>query len=255
MFRQLAVLIALGILAGPLGAQQVALQRGSEVRVYTRVAYVAGRLLDLSPSAIVVAEMRSRTDTTRVIETLERSAVLLLQFKDGREWTDVPPSSLPDTCPTPTGPVLANGEMIAPGARLRVRTPRGRIEGTLVEWKGESITLAGANGNLSTARIGPDTRIAALAGGHRGAITGLVTGVAFGVLVGAVAGGAACGIGPVWGDGASSDRGCPAAGEGALMGGMVLGVLGTTVGALASGNRWVEIPSEELRLFVANTRS
>lgn len=151
MFRYLAALITPCMLAGPLSAQQLALQRGSEIRVYTRLTYVAGQLLDLSPSMIVV------TGKDKSVDTLDRAEVLLVRVRGADGWTDIPPEALP---PTLVIPVRATtGSPGAARPRVRVFTPHGRVDGTLAAWRLDTLVVAQKHGALSVVPIAPRTWI------------------------------------------------------------------------------------------------
>jgi hypothetical protein len=242
--RYQATLIALGLLVAPLGAQQtgqpVALRRGAEIRVYTGSHYRAGRLAELSPATIVVV----RTDAT--VDTVPRSAVLAVQVREGRRWTEIRTEQLPSACAPLEGPVAANGMMVLPGARLRITSSGSRLQGTLVEWRGDTALLKLPDDSVHAVPIDAESRIAVSAGRHGGALAGLLVGFALGAAGGKAGADALCnGIGFGSGD-------CGGAAlTGGAAGGLALGGVGAAIGSGFHSERWITVPPDSLRAYLA----
>jgi hypothetical protein len=246
MFRQLVALLALDLVAAPLAAQQstqtISLRRGSEVRVYTRGAYAAGRLVDLSPLAIVVAGRKGSS------QRFTRSEVMQVQIRDGRRWTDIAPEQLPATHEPPEGPAASDGRVAAPGVRVRVTQGGRRIVGRLAQWRGDTVVLARSAAKRDTVTLGPDTQIEISAGRQSAALAGFLAGAVIGGAAGAAGASAFC-EGLDFGFGGGDCDGSAA--TGGALGAFVVGGVGAAVGSAIHTERWVEVPADSVRAFVA----
>jgi hypothetical protein len=240
MSRHLAALLALGALAAPLGAQGPTVRRGAEVQISARARSGTGRLVDLSPTAIIVANRYGK------IRTLPRSEIRQIKVREGGRWIAVAPEQLPSALAAAEGPVTADGRVVAPGTRLRITSGRRSIVGPLAEWRGDTLFLARDDGTPSAVPIEPNTRIQVSAGRHGAAMAGFVTGFVLGAAGGAAGGAGACSAS--WGS--SGDCGGAAVG-GAVMGGIILGGLGAGIGSAIRSERWIEVPADSVRSYVA----
>lgn len=246
MSRRLAALVALVTLVGPLAGQQpgqqVVLRRGSEVRVYTAFGYSAGRLVELSPTAIAV------TTADRKVRPMDRSEVRLVKVREGGRWISIPTERLPSALAPGDDPPAIGPMGLTAGTRLRIASPRGRrVEGTLTEWRGDTVLLAAAKRAPRAVAIGPDSRIAVSAGRHGQALPGFLIGFALGAAGGGAGASTACGNFM----GGGGDCG-GATGLGVLAGGLVLGGVGAGVGSAIHSERWIELPPDSLRAYLAS---
>jgi len=246
MSRRLAALVALVTLVGPLAGQQpgqpFVLRRGSEVRVYTDFGYAAGRLAELSPTAIVV------TTADGAVRPMDRSEVRLVKVREGDRWISIPTERLQSGLALGDDPAAIGPMGLTAGARLRIASPRGRrVEGTLTEWRGDTVFLAGAKGAPRAVVMGPDTRIAVSAGRHGEAAPGFLIGFALGAAGGGAGAGTACGN--FMGGGGDCSG---ATALGVLAGGVVLGGVGAAIGSGIHSETWIELPPDSLRAYLAS---
>lgn len=233
MCRYLATFIVSCVLAGPLGAQQPALQRGSEIRAYTRLTYVAGQLLDLSPSVIVVA------GKDQSVDTLDLAEVLLVQVRDRNGWTDISPGELPAilVIPEPT----AGEPTGAPRVRIRVATAHGRVDGALAAWRPDTLVLERQHGALFVVPITSGTRIQVRVR-RRFALPGFVGGLVLGAGMGIAEDKVFCG----------SSSGCGGVLDAAVVGGILGGIFGAVMGSVGK-THWIEVPADSVRSLLATT--
>ena len=156
-----------------------------------------------------------------------------------------------------SAPAWAQDPVVAPGTRVRITTrAHERLEGTVTEWRGDTLTLRPKKGLLTEVPMSEVSDLSVVRGRRPNPLGGAVKGMVLGAGTGLVILGALCGeedIDPGAGEGSPdacswSDFGFLLMGTGALT--VAGGAVGLVVGTVVGTDAWRPVALPGARLSV-----